>query len=187
MRRWDGGWLAVTLEPGGARKVRRASLRALARLGLRAGPGGLWLRPDNLATCLADTRQHLALLGLEEGSEAFIARDFGELIERHLRTDLWPVNALQAGHEQALQALERSLERLPSLTRAAALVETYLLGGQAIRVLAADPLLPEEIMAGDPRRDLTERMLEYDAIGHCLWSEVASQPHLELVGGQHAG
>jgi hypothetical protein len=63
-----------------------------------------------------------------------------------------------------------------------------LLGGEAIRVLATDPLLPEQIMQGQTRADLTETMLRYDAIGHALWRDFASKPDLTLVqGGRHAG
>ena len=85
-----------------------------------------------------------------------------------------------------LRELERSLRQLPSMPRQAALVQSYLVGGAAIRLLATDPLLPDAIMPAQPRAELTERMAEYDRIGHRLWNE-AARPELALVGGQHAG
>lgn len=175
VRAWSGEWLAVALGAKTPRAERRASLRALDRLGLREGLPGVWLRPDNLSESLAHSVERLHALGLEPGAEPFIARDFGERTTRRLHT-LWPVRALQQGYVRAARDLARSLRQLPSMPRDQALVQSYVLGGEAIRVLVTDPLLPEAIMPATERRELTTLMLRYDAVGHRLWRGVAARP-----------
>jgi phenylacetic acid degradation operon negative regulatory protein len=187
IRPWKGEWLAVSLGAKAERAVRRNSVRALVRLGLREGLAGLWLRPDNLAQSYEQSVERLHALGLEDGAEPFRARDFGEPLERRLRS-LWPTRALQQGYERALRDLQRSQRQLDSMPRETALVQSFLRGGEAIRVLATDPLLPDAIMAGDTRRELTETMLRYDRIGRRLWRGLAARSELKLLaGGRDAG
>jgi phenylacetic acid degradation operon negative regulatory protein len=188
IRAWRGDWLAIALPIGAARATRRSSLSALTRLGLREGLPGLWVRPDNLRQAFGSTSERLRALGLEEGAELFRARDWSARTAERFASDLWPTQSLQDGYAAALRDLERSLEQLDSMPRETALVQTYLLGGEAIRVLATDPLLPAEIMAGETRAALTEAMLRYDAVGHALWRDFGAEPALSLVkGGQRAG
>jgi DNA-binding transcriptional regulator PaaX len=148
----------------------------------------VWVRPDNLRQPFEATTERLRALGLEDGAEPFRARDFSAQTAQRFASDLWSIRALQRGYDLALRNLERSLEQLDAMPRETALVQTYLLGGEAIRVLATDPLLPEPIMAGASRAALTEAMLRYDAVGHALWRDFASQPDLTLVkGARRAG
>jgi phenylacetic acid degradation operon negative regulatory protein len=187
MRPWKGEWLAVALGAKAARTVRRGSLRALGRLGLCEGLPGLWLRPDNLAQPFAETVARLRGLGLEDAAQPFRARDFDESLSQRLGA-CWPTRALQQGYERCARNLERSLAQLDAMSRQTALVQSFLLGGEAIRVLASDPLLPEAIMPGDARRELTALMLRYDAAGHRVWRGVATRPELALLpGGRLAG
>lgn len=188
LRAWRGEWLAVALPAGTARATRRSSLRALARLGLREGLPGLWVRPDNLNQTFDSMTERFRALGLEEGAELFRAHDFSAHTTTRFARELWPARALERGYAAALRNLERSLRQLDDMPRQTALVQTYLLGGEAIRVLATDPLLPEQIMTGQTRAALTEAMLRYDVAGHALWRELASEPGLSLVkGGRRAG
>jgi phenylacetic acid degradation operon negative regulatory protein len=186
-RPWKGEWLAVALGAKVERGVRRGSLHALGRFGFREGLPGLWLRPDNLAQTFPDVVERLRGLGLEPGAEPFRAHDFEERAAQRFHA-LWPVRALQQGYERASRDLERSLRQLDGMPRDRALVQSYLVGGEAIRVLATDPLLPEAIMPATARRDLTERMLRYDAVGHRLWRGFAARPELRVVeAGRDAG
>ena len=74
------------------------------------------------------------------------------------------------------------------MPRETALVQSFLRGGEAIRVLATDPLLPDTIMVGDTRRELTETMLRYDRIGRRLWRDLSARSELTLLaGGRDAG
>jgi phenylacetic acid degradation operon negative regulatory protein len=188
LRAWRGEWLAVALPVGAARATRRSSLSALTRLGLREGLPSVWVRPDNLRQPFESISERLDALGLEEGAELFRARDFSAPTAERLASKLWSVGALQRGYTSALKNLERSLQQLDGMPRDTALVQTFLLGGEAIRVLATDPLLPEQIMDGTTRAALTETMLRYDAVGHALWRDFALKPDLTLVkGARRAG
>jgi len=188
MRAWRGEWLAVALPLGAARATRRSSLSALSRLGLREGLPGVWVRPDNLRQPFESLTERLRALGLEDGAELFRARDFNAHTAQRFTSELWSIRALERGYAAALKNLERSLEQLDGMPRETALVQSYLLGGEAIRVLATDPLLPEQLMQGETRAALTETMLRYDAVGHALWRDFATKPDLTLVkGARRAG
>jgi phenylacetic acid degradation operon negative regulatory protein len=183
MRAWRGEWLTVALPNGATRATRRGSLSALTRLGLREGLPGLWVRPDNLRQAFESTAERLRGLGLEENAELFRARDWGARTAARFAADLWPIRSLEQGYTRALRDLERSMEQLEGMPRETSLVQTYLLGGEAIRVLATDPLLPEEIMPGATRATLSEAMLRYDPMGHALWRDFGAEPALTLVKG----
>ena len=187
MRAWNGEWLSLLLQSKVERAHRRASLKALSRLGFREGHPGWWLRPDNLAQSAAETSERLRSLGLEDSAEAFRSRDFSEAFVLRLRRQ-WPARELVQGYERSLRDLQRSVKKLPVMPRQTALVQSFLLGGEAIRVLATDPLLPEEIVAGDKRRELTELMLRYDSVGRRIWRTFTSGADLELLkGGRDVG
>ena len=181
LRPWSGHWLAVALPPKPERSARRASLQALARVGLREGLPNLWLRPDNLRATLADTTQRLRGLGLEDGATLFRASDFDDALVQRVMRELWPLHALTRSYEHTCKSLERSLAQLERMPRETALVQSFVLGGEAIRVLATDPLLPEEILASEPRARLTETMLRYDQLGRSLWRRFATEPELAPV------
>ena len=187
MRAWRGEWLAIALPLGTARATRRSSLSALSRLGLREGLPPLG-PSDNLRQPFDSMTERFRALGLEDGAELFRAHDFSAHTAKRFASELWPIRLLERSYAAALRNLERSLEQLDGMPRETALVQTYLLGGEAIRVLATDPLLPEQIMEGAARAALTETMLRYDAVGHALWRDFATKPDLTLVkGARRAG
>lgn len=191
MRPWSckrgGEWLAVSLGAKGERTLRRSSLRALGRLGLREGLPGMWMRPDNLAQSFEQTLERLRALGLEDGAEPLRTHDISPRLQQRLHA-LWPTRALQHGYERALRDLQRSEKRLGAMPHEAALVESFLLGGEAIRVLATDPLLPEAIMKGDTRRELSDLMLRYEQFGRDIWRKYATRTQLTvLAGGRDVG
>ena len=84
---------------------------------------------------------------------------------------LWDRESLLAAQRQAREALERSAARLARLSPAAAMVETFLVGGRAIRQIALDPCLPEAIAPEKERRALVAAMREYDRAGRACWRD----------------
>ena len=50
------------------------------------------------------------------------------------------------------------------------MIESFRLGGAAIRQLTLDPLLPEPIVPGDERSALVAAMRRYDAAGRSCWA-----------------
>lgn len=177
LRPWSGAWLCVWHPRGGGRGARAASHRALARLGFREGKEALWFRPDNLRARTGALRAELGQIGLATGAMLFIGRELPATDVESWVGSLWRSGRIAAGHRRALRAIERSRARLDRLDSGAALAESFLVGGAAIRSLAHDPLLPDEIAPGDHRRALTLALHDYDQRGRALWSQV-----LDLAG-----
>jgi hypothetical protein len=73
------------------------------------------------------------------------------------------------------------VERLSSLTPHEAMVESFLSGGRAIRQLALDPLLPDEICPSSGRNALLDAMRRYDRVGRAVWAGF-----LDHYGVRHA-
>lgn len=175
LRAWRGEWAAVigADRARGDRARRRAGQHALDLLGFRPLEPGLLVRPDNLAGGVASLRATLSGLGLDPA--AAVAR-LGELDPRReaRARALWDGRALVAGHREAREAIEASGPRLEALPRDAALVESFRLGGAALRSIVRDPLLPDALVPGDERRALVEAMKTYDRLGRDVWREFLS-------------
>ncbi|HTO72039.1 MAG TPA: PaaX family transcriptional regulator [Myxococcota bacterium] len=169
--RWDGAWLgALTQAAAGDRSQRRGDARALAFLGFARLAPGLWVRPDNLRGGVAETRAALLELGLDRHVPVLRLSELDEATEARARA-LWDATALVAAQKQMREALEKSAARLARLAPAAAMVETFLVGGRAIRQIALDPCLPEAIAPEHERRALVAAMREYDRAGRACWRE----------------
>jgi phenylacetic acid degradation operon negative regulatory protein len=168
VREWSRAWLAIRLERGTERGSRQRSLRALELLGFR-DDDGLWVRPDNLADERVDAR--LAALGLDGDARFFRASEPDDKLDKRWRA-LWKTRELERGYTHALERIQHSTERVAKLDSGAAAVETFLVGGGAIRILATDPLLPAELVNTHARKKLHEAMLHYDAIGRSVWGQL---------------
>jgi len=170
--RWDGAWVAVHVQghAGRERAARRRDARALGFLGFAALRAGLSLRPDNLRGGVGETRRALHALGLAPELAVFRLTDLDAAIDRHAR-QLWDVERIVRGQRRMRQTLERSAARLGRLAREAAMVETFLVGGRAIRQLALDPCLPEAIAPEAERDALVAALREYDRAGRACWRD----------------
>jgi DNA-binding transcriptional regulator PaaX len=74
--------------------------------------------------------------------------------------------------DRACRDLEASEKRLDALSRERALIETFTVGGRAIKILFDDPLLPAALLPARWRGDeLRERFARYDRIGRARWRE----------------
>ena len=169
--RWDGAWIgALTQRAGSERAQRREDARALAFLGFARLAPGLWIRPDNLRGGVAETRAALQELGLDRHVPVLRLSELDPASEARARA-LWDAEALVAEQRQMREALEKSAARLARLSASAAMVETFLVGGRAIRQIALDPCLPEAIAPERERRALVAAMREYDRAGRACWRE----------------
>ena len=170
--KWDGAWVAVHTQgrAGRDRVTRRGDARALAFLGFARLAPGLWIRPDNLRGGVAETRRALHELGLDPAVPVFRLDELDAKTEARARR-LWDGEAIVSAQRREREALERSAGRLERLSRAAAMVETFLVGGRAIRQIALDPCLPEAIAPEAERRALVAAMREYDKAGRACWRE----------------
>lgn len=170
-QRWNGAWIGAWV--GGLAKsdraARRRDARALAFLGFAELDSGLFVRPDNLRG-VADARAGLHELGLDPAARVFAMSELDAKTDARARR-LWDGPALVREQREARSEIERSTARLPRLRREAAMVETFLVGGRAIRQIALDPCLPEAIAPEAERRALIAAMREYDRAGRARWSE----------------
>lgn len=179
IRPWAGSWLCAMPPRGQERTAAGRGRRALTRLGFRPGLGGLWVRPDNLARARAELSAELAALGLDAGAAVFVGSEFEPALVRRWQRTLWPVRRIVGTCQRALADLDRSARRLPGLRRRDAMVESFVIGGAAIRALALDPLLPDDIADGSARRLLGRSMLRYERLGRGVWSEFMDTLALE--------
>ena len=189
--RWDGGWVGA-LTQGRDRATRRGDARALAFLGFARLAQGLWIRPDNLRGGVAAVRDALHELGLDRSVAVLRLSELDPKTDARARR-LWDGERIVAGQRQAREALQRSAARLERLSREAAMVETFLVGGRAIREIALDPCLPDAIAPEAERRALVAAMREYDRAGRGCWREFMrghDAPHRSApanLAGLHSG
>lgn len=178
---WRGGWIGVhvaSLLRSDRVRLRKRE-RALRFLGLRELDSGLWLRPDNLAGGIEAVRRELIDLGLDDNAPVFAITKFDESWEARAR-GLWDAETLRRGYREARARLEKSAARLPQLGDREAMVESFVLGGDVLRTLAVDPLLPEPIVPAGERAALVETMQEYDRLGRDRW-----KPFMREQGAPH--
>jgi phenylacetic acid degradation operon negative regulatory protein len=179
-RFWDGSWLMIHLPAGPGAARRRRSQRALRFMGLRSLGPNLQLRPDNLRGGIEAARVELQSLGLDPDALVFVARGLDPDDDARARR-LWDVEALEAAYASSLEEIERSGRRLPGLSEAEGMVESFLLGGRMIRQLVLDPLLPDEILPATTRDAMVAAMRDYDRAGRRCWARFLDRygvPHL---------
>lgn len=186
LRPWKGDWLCVHWLSRSGRAQRVRGRRALERLGFGEGLEGLWLRPDNLRQPGSQTAIDLRELGLGADGALFVARDFRPELPERWRSTLWDTVGLELACREALEDIVESRARLAELTAEEALVESFLVGGHGIRVLATDPLLPDAVADGYARRALYEALVDYDRRGKRLWRKILGPTVLEAAPGHLA-
>lgn len=180
---WRGGWIGVHSGglAGGDRTQLRRRERALAFLGFRRLDPHLFVRPDNLAGGVEGVRGELRALGLEPAAIVFAMQELDPASDARARA-LWDAAALRRAYRDTRRSLARSADRLARLAPPQAMVESFALGGRAIRQLALDPLLPEPIVPAAERAALVEAMRDYDRRGRACWRplmQAHGAPHLQ--------
>jgi phenylacetic acid degradation operon negative regulatory protein len=169
-RIWDGTWIGATPDACCCSKdTRAASVRALEFTGMREFSPGLWIRPDNLEGGLSAAREALQALRLPESCPVFRIEDFDEAGDARARS-LWNAKAIGESYRSLAADLDRSAAELPSMDERRAMAESFLLGGEAIRRIVLDPLLPDAIVPNGARDALIRTMIAYDAVGRRCWA-----------------
>lgn len=170
VRPWHGAWIAVHCSALGRsdRVALRRRTRALAMLGFRELDAGLFLRPDNIENGVDDVRRRLHTLGLEREAAVYVASGFDAAREAQLRR-LWDGKALNASYRRLRAQLEAWLARSDQLEPETAAREAFLLGGQAIRQIVYDPLLPEPLVDVEARHAFVDTVRRFDQAGKLIW------------------
>lgn len=177
VRPWTGGYLAVhcgALGRSDRRALRRRD-RALQMLGFRELERGLLVRPDNIEDRVETVRQRLHTLGLEREASVFVAQGFDAARESRIR-GLWNGKALNSSYRKLRARLEAWMEQAPALEPDVAAREAFVLGGQAIREVVFDPLLPEPLVDVAARQAFVDTVRRFDRHGQAIWrqSRIAS-------------
>lgn len=168
---WNERWLACHLPKGSGRTERAKSIKALEWYGFKPGLDLMWVRPDNLAILKSELQNVLRLLGLEANAHVFVLDEVdSSLVDNWLQ--LWPTQQMDNIYIALTKQLQSSAKK-PEKKRS--LLETCLLGGEAIHYLVKDPQLPEEIHGRQHYDTLRETMENYDQMGRTIWfSELAN-------------
>lgn len=167
---WTGGWVAAATSglPRTPRSLLQTRERALALVGMRQLEKDLFVRPDNLVGGVAQVRERLHALGLEETAPVFLATHFDPSVEGKA-VRLWDGHDLEKQYHKAQKELDASMARIASLPIEDAARESYLIGDAVLRVLVFDPLLPEPLVSTTTRRRLSETMRRYEEVGQQVW------------------
>jgi phenylacetic acid degradation operon negative regulatory protein len=196
---WSGNWVGVhrtAAGPAGPRSRRSHSQqsRPLRMLGFRTLSPGLEIRPDNLVGGIGIVRERLASLGFGADRDVPGAIVFGMTSldgdAASVAAKLWETDRLRSDYVELTERLERSASRLATLRSAAAMRETFELGGEGIRQLVVDPLLPDPIAPTQERAALLEAMIRYDRLGRKCWANWLggeSEPEQLPAGVRAAG
>lgn len=184
---WDGSWVGVQHARAPDRSAARRRVTALRLMGFRAFSGLLHVRPNNLVGGVAAVRERLAALGDGEGAPVFAVSELDADSDRRARS-LWDAAGLEKAYQATIVSLERSAARLARLPQASAMAEAFRLGGDAVRQIVLDPLLPAPIVDTEKRRALVETMRRYDELGRSFWTGWAGEAvELEQTPGDGSG
>jgi phenylacetic acid degradation operon negative regulatory protein len=111
--------------------------------------------------------------------------DFDAAGEARARA-LWDAEAIRSLYRSLAADIERSTAALPAMDEKAAMAESFLLGGEAIRRIVLDPLLPDAIVPTAERDALVRAMTAYDEVGRRAWAPflarygvLASEPPMD--------
>lgn len=167
---WDGSWFAIDISarPRGDRKRSRDCDRAMRLLGFECLTPSLRVRPANLEGGVGGVRERLVMLGFSSLPMVFELRGLDDELDTQARS-LWDVETLETGYRASRDRLLASTERLRTLSEVEAMAETFRFGGEAVRRIVLDPLLPEPIVDTRARRALIDAMRDYDRLGRDCW------------------
>lgn len=171
LRTWHGDYIAVhsAALARSDRAATRQRERALQMLGFRELLHGLHVRPNNLERDLDGVRQRLYALRLDRRAAVFLGSNFDSTLQLDL-SQLWDRSALNTGYQTRRIELLEWLERAERLDIAQAARESFLLGGQAIRQIVYDPMLPEPLVDTAQRHAFIETVRQFDATGRTIWA-----------------
>ncbi len=173
MRAWSGHYLAIFTSHLGRsdRTALRHRERALNMLGFRELEQGLFIRPDNIETDMTAVSQRLHSLGLEpEAIMLEIASMDNE--RRQQLISHWNTDRLNAQYVSLTQELNAWMQSAAELELEQAARESFLIGHDAIRAVIYDPLLPDQFIDKQARKQFFNTVQAYDKTGRDIWQRL---------------
>lgn len=170
LRKWNGDYAAVHQGALGRsdRPALKRRIRALGMLGFAEIERGLWMRPNNLEGSVDALRTRLHALGLDTEAPVFVMTHLAPGFDKKARS-LWNGKALTASYARTERQIENWLESAQDLDLDEAARHSFLLGGNAIRQIVFDPLLPGELVDVEARHSFFESVRRIDEEGHRIW------------------
>lgn len=172
LRPWEGTWIGVHTAhlPRADKTIARRRDRATALVGLRELQPSLLVRPENLAGGVDEVRVRLRDLGLEDDAPVFSVSNLGP--HEPLARSLWDHLQLNARYRRHTDRLTRLTLTVRSLHPEEAARQAFTVGGEAVRDILFDPLLPAPLVDPAVREAFVETMSAFDHVGRELWSNV---------------
>ena len=170
---WNGSWLAVHCAEvvRSERKGLRRHERALQLRGFRELRRDFWVRPNNLQGGCNAVGRDLYSLGLNPDALVLTLQDLQpELLAE--ATALWSVREISRSYRTLSEDLAQSLKRLRRMNNREAGAEVVFTSRKVIGQILSDPLLPDNLVPSQPRRDLVKQMQEYQVISHEIWTRL---------------
>ena len=167
---WNAKWTMVHLQRPPSTRAREYARRAYRFARVAEVNPTLAVRPDNLRLDHYDLRNTLINFGLD-GPFFVSCADVDDYVAEQWVLHLWHADRLRAAHNRMAARIEASLVRLGRLSFEKSLVESFVVGGEAIRALVLDPLLPEIFMPSRERNFVLQLMRAYDKVGRMLWRQ----------------
>jgi phenylacetic acid degradation operon negative regulatory protein len=173
---WAGDYLAV--HTGSLGRADRTALkrreRTLRLSGFRELQSDLFIRPNNFAESLENTRTHLVKNGLDTTVAMFIATKFDDQNTSEVIT-LWDKEMLNVRYKKISQQIQSWFSIVDQLELGVAARESLLIGRQAIPLMMTDPLLPEPFIDSVLQQQFINDVKRLDLKGHQLWQELNNQ------------
>lgn len=172
LRPWAGDFVMVLSASLGRsdRQALRRRERALDLLGFKAWEKGVSVRPHNLEDSVDVVRRRLYALGLERQASVMVVSQLDDASVASIR-QLWDARALNSVYRLQRAKLDDWLASSHALTPDVATRQVYELGGQAIRQVIFDPLLPEPLVDVVARARFMETVRRFDEAGRLIWRQ----------------
>jgi phenylacetic acid degradation operon negative regulatory protein len=137
---WPGHWLVAVVTAESRTAADRQALRgAMGALRLAEQREGAWLRPDNLAH--DDQFDARALID----EQCFRYRAHPESDDAELAAALWDLDGWASRADELRRAMAGLVGRLEAADTSA-LADGFVVSAEVLRLLQADPLLPDELV-----------------------------------------
>jgi phenylacetic acid degradation operon negative regulatory protein len=172
---WDGAWLVALANavPRSQRTVRGYTERALRHRGFRELRRDAFMRPSNLRASLGEIEADLLFLGASSSIGLLIASELGFTPP----LGAWRIAEYQA-RIAAARARMTALIDAPPRDPAEACRAFWHAGRDVLRLVNADPLLPDELADAASRRELLDRLPEFVARGRDAWIDLLGLPRI---------
>ena len=168
---WDQQWLCILPPSDLTAKGARSLEYAATRLGFKKLADRAWLRPNNLSMPTSKIIELLEAMSACSNLAISIVSEVHIVGEVHSISSLWNGSKLEEKYRALTLRLNRSMKDLEDADEKQALRDSFLIGGDAIRRLALDPLLPEGMIDVEVREEFTRCTMSFISKFNGLWRD----------------